>query len=159
MLKKTLSNPSIAFSAFVVFTIGYLLFLDKEGAFSAFFTFGPDPGIKFVGITMDTWHKVILVYVVAFISSLMQSYYDSVTRGFVNAKVRNPAYTKRLDVSKHWTKLMIATEPFLDWTMSIVQLFVTMTMQFQFLVPQLLGKLVVALPYGFSTIEENKFIK
>jgi hypothetical protein len=32
-------------------------------------------------------------------------------------------------------------------------------MQFQFLVPQLLGKVIVALPLGFSTIEENKFIK
>jgi hypothetical protein len=159
MLKKSLRNPSIAFVAFVLFMIGYLLFLDEEGAFNAFFTFGPDPSIKFLGMLLDTWHKVIMVYIIAFTSSLLHSYYESVTRSFINMQLRNPAYTKQLNVSKNWTKLMIATEPVLDWAMTIVQFFITMTMQFQFLVPQLLGKVIVALPLDFSTIEENKFIK
>jgi hypothetical protein len=51
----------------------------------------------------------------------------------------------------------VTVEPLLDWMLSIVQFFITMTMRFQFILPQLLGQIVIDVPYGLMKIEENKF--
>jgi len=65
-LKNYLFEPRIAFIIFIVFIIGYLVFLDEEGAFKDFAKFGPDPSTKFLGMKVDTWKKVILIYIVGF---------------------------------------------------------------------------------------------
>jgi hypothetical protein len=41
--------------------------------------------------------------------------------------------------------------------LDIVQFFVTMTMRFQFILPQLLGQIVIDVPYGLMKIDEKKF--
>lgn len=56
-LKNYLFEPRIAFMIFICFIIGYLVFLDEEGAFKDFTKFGPDPSIKFLGMKVDTWKK------------------------------------------------------------------------------------------------------
>lgn len=40
-LKNYLFEPRIAFMIFICFIIGYLVFLDEEGAFKDFTKFGP----------------------------------------------------------------------------------------------------------------------
>lgn len=158
ILKRTLFEPRMAFCVFVFFMVGYTLFLDEEGAFNQFFRFGPDPSIRFLGMSLDTWHKVCLVYAVGFISSLLQGYYSTVMYDFIHSKLWNPAYKERIPVSKRWAKIIVTVEPLLDWMLDIVQFFVTMTMRFQFILPQLLGQIIVDLPYGLMKIDENKFI-
>lgn len=154
---RTFFEPRVAFCLFVFFMVGYMLFLDEEGAFNNFFAFGPDPGIRFLGMSMDTWSKVLLVYAVGFISSLLQGYYQTVMFDFIHSKLWNPAYKERIPVSKRWAQMIVTVEPLLNWMLSIVQFFVTMTMRFQFIVPQLLGQLLIDLPYGLMKIEEKKF--
>ena len=156
-LKRTFFEPRMAFCMFVFFMVSYMLFLDEEGAFNDFFGFGPDPSIRFLGMSMDTWSKVVLVYAVGFISSLLQGYYQTVMFDFIHSKMWNPAYKERIPVSKRWAQIIVTVEPLLNWMLDIVQFFVTMTMRFQFIVPQLLGQLVVDLPYGLMKIEEKKF--
>ena len=157
VLKRSLFEPRMAFCAFVFFMVGYTLFLDEEGAFNKFFGFGPDPSIQFLGMSLDTWHKVCLVYAVGFISSLLQGYYQTVMYDFIHSRLWNPAYNERIPVSKRWAKIIVTVEPVLDWMLDIVQFFVTMTMRFQFILPQLLGQIIVDVPYGLMKIEENKF--
>ena len=137
--------------------MGYMLFLDEEGAFKTFFAFGPDPSVRFLGVSMDTWNKVLLVYAVGFISSLLQGYYETVMYDFIHSKLWNPAYRERIPVSKRWAQTIVTVEPLLEWMLSIVQFFITMTMRFQFILPQLLGQIVIDVPYGLMKIEENKF--
>lgn len=156
-LKRTFFEPRMAFCVFVFFILGYMLFLDEEGAFKTFFAFGPDPSVRFLGMSMDTWHKVLLVYAVGFISSLLQGYYETVMYDFIHSKLWNPAYRERISVSKRWAQTIVTVEPLLDWMLNIVQFFVTMTMRFQFILPQLLGQIVIDVPYGLMKIEENKF--
>ena len=158
LLKRTFFEPRMAFCAFVFFVVGYMLFLDEEGAFNDFFAFGPDPRIRFLGMSLDTWHKVVMVYAVGFISSLLQGYYNTVMYDFIHSKLWNPAYRERIPVSKRWAQTIVTVEPLLDWMLDIVQLFVTMTMRFQFILPQLLGQLAIDLPYGWMKIEENRFV-
>ena len=157
ILKRIFFEPRMAFCLFVFFMVGYMLFLDEEGAFNNFFGFGPDPSIRFLGMSLDTWNKVLLVYAVGFISSLLQGYYSTVMFDFIHSKLWNPAYQKRIPVSKRWAQTIVTMEPLLDWMLDIVQFFITMTMRFQFILPQLLGQIIVDLPYGLMKIEENKF--
>ena len=86
-LKNYLFEPRIAFMIFICFIIGYLVFLDEEGAFKDFTKFGPDPSIKFLGMKVDTWKKVILIYIVGFFSALLQGYYGTVMFDFIHSKL------------------------------------------------------------------------
>lgn len=156
-LKRTFFEPRIAFCLFIFFMVGYMLFLDEENAFQNFFAFGPDPSIRFLGMSINTWNKVILVYAVGFISSLLQGYYQTVMYDFIHSKLWNPAYKERIPMSKRWAKTIVTVEPLLDWMLDIVQFFITMTMRFQFILPQLLGQIVVDTPYALMKIEEKKF--
>ena len=158
ILKRAFFEPRMAFCLFVFFMVGYVLFLDEEGAFNNFFGFGPDPSIRFLGMSLDTWHKVLLVYAVGFISSLLQGYYSTVMFDFIHSKLWNPAYRQRILVSKRWAQTIVTVEPLLDWMLDIVQFFITMTMRFQFILPQLLGHLVIDVPYALMKIEEKKFL-
>lgn len=157
-LKRTFFEPRAAFYMFVFFMVGYMLFLDEENAFQNFFAFGPDPSIRFLGMRMSTWSKVALVYAVGFISSLLQGYYDTVMYDFIHSKLWNPAYKERIPISKGWAQTIVIAEPLLDWMLGIVQFFITMTMRFQFILPQLLGHLVIDVPYALMKIEEKKFL-
>jgi hypothetical protein len=76
---------------------------------------------------------------------------------FIHSKLWNPGYRERIPVSKRWAQTIVTVEPLLDWMLDIVQFFVTMTMRFQFILPQLLGQLAIDLPYGWMKIEENRF--
>jgi len=156
-LKRTFFEPRIAFGLFIFFMVGYMFFLDEENAFQNFFAFGPDPSIRFLGMSINTWNKVILVYAVGFISSLLQGYYQTVMYDFIHSKLWNPAYKERIPMSKRWAKTIVTVEPLLDWMLDIVQFFITMTMRFQFILPQLLGQIVVDIPYALMKIEEKKF--
>jgi hypothetical protein len=156
-LKRTFFEPRAAFYLFVFFMVGYMFFLDEENAFQNFFAFGPDPSVRFLGMSINTWNKVILVYAVGFISSLLQGYYQTVMYDFIHSKLWNPAYKEHIPMSKRWAKTIVTVEPLLDWMLDIVQFFVTMTMRFQFILPQLLGQIVVDTPYALMKIEEKKF--
>jgi len=146
LLKRTFFEPRMAFCLFIFFMVGYMFFLDEENAFQ-----------NFLGMSINTWNKVILVYAVGFISSLLQGYYQTVMYDFIHSKLWNPAYKERIPMSKRWAKTIVTVEPLLDWMLDIVQFFVTMTMRFQFILPQLLGQIVVDTPYALMKIEEKKF--
>ena len=157
-LKRTFFEPRIAFGIFVVFIIIYLILLDVEGAFSEnFLKFGPDKNTKFLGMKMDTWTKVILVYVVSFFSSILTSYYGTVMWDFIHSKVWNPAYKEKIGISKLWTTIIVVIDPLLYWVLTIIDFFITLTMRLQFLIPQFIGTSLIDIPYALMKINENKF--
>jgi hypothetical protein len=156
-LKNYLFEPRIAFVIFICFIIGYLVFLDEEGAFKDFTKFGPDPSIKFLGMKVDTWKKVILIYIVGFFSALLQGYYGTVMFDFIHSKLWNPAYKEKIEISKPWASLIVSIEPLLYWFLSIVQFFITLTMKLQFIIPQFIGQVIIDIPYGLMKISEKKF--
>lgn len=158
ILKKYLFEPRFAFTIFICFIIGYLIFLDEEGAFEDFTKFGPDPSIKFLGMKIDTWKKVLLVYTIAFISALLQSYYGTVMFDFIHSKLWNPVYTEKIQISKIRALLIVTIEPLLYWFLTIVQFFITSTMKLQFILPQFLGQFIIDVPYGLMKISEKTFI-
>lgn len=157
-LKKTFFNPKVAFFIFLFFIIGYLVLLDEEGAFQKkFLNFGPSEDTKFLGMKVDTWSKVIIVYCIGFVSSLLTSYYGTVMFDFIHQYIWNPAYTKKIDMSKSFTSIIVTTEPLLYWILQIINFFVKLTMELQYLIPQFLGYAIIDIPYNLYKVSLKKF--
>jgi len=150
-------NP---FQALIVFLIGLmviLIILDKEGAFEDFVKFGPDSNAKFLKITLDTWPKVIIVYIISFMCALLQQYFLLVIgRGFISSRILNPSF-KKMEISKNQSKFIIYLYPICIWILNIVTFFVTLTMKLQFLLPFLLGSIVINYSYLFNQLNKKIF--
>jgi hypothetical protein len=156
-----LFKPKVSFYIFLISLVVYLILLDDEGAFkNNFLKFGPDPNTKFLGMTMNTWEKVMLVYFISFFSSLLQTYSSTAMFNFIYLKMWNPAYKTKINMTKTWAQIITTIEPLLIWILRIIQFFCSMTMQLQFLIPQFLGHALTSVPYGLLKVDEKyKVIK
>ena len=158
-IKNILFEPRITLVIFVIFILGYLIVLDYGGAFfDKFLNFGPSKDTKFLNMKLDTWTKVILVYIMGFALAILTSYYKTVMFDFIHSKIWNPAYTKKIEISKSWATAILVMEPLLYWLLEIIKFFVTLTMELQFLVPQFIGTAIIDIPYAFMKLSENRFI-
>lgn len=150
-------------NATIVFCIGLivmLLLLDDKGAFTEkFLHFGPAKGSKFLHISLDTWNKVYLVYGISFFVALLNYFYNRIILGdFLSSRFINPAHKEKLDVTKNMMKFIIVIHPIAQWLLRIIQFFVTMTMQLQFILPQLIASMLVLYPYYIKKYNENTYI-
>jgi hypothetical protein len=153
-------EPRMALFIFILFLIMAMVFLDKEGSFENFFVFGPskDPEKQatFMHMKIDTWHKVILLYVICFMLSIMRTYYQTVMRDFIHSYAWNRAI-KKIDYSKKWTYIICSLEPIIFFILSIIEFFVLFTRQFQFLFIQFFGDFIIDIPYTFYRLSFKKF--
>lgn len=151
-------EPKFALIVFLAILIGYIVFLDKENAFQKkFLRFGPSPDTKFLNIKLDTWDKVIVVYFIGLLSAASTSYYTSVTSAYVSGVLLNPAYKDKIDHSKYWSKILVILDPIISWIMQLFQLFATLTLELQYMLPQLLGQLTVLIPTNLRTLSNKRF--
>ena len=148
--------PKVSFFIFIMSLIDYLILLDDEGAFkNNFLKFGPDANTKFLGMMLNTWEKVILVYFISFFSSILQTYASTAMFNFIYLKMWNPAYKTKINMTKTWAQIITTIEPLLIWILRIIQFFCSMTMQLQFLIPQFLGHALTSVPYGLLKVDEK----
>lgn len=147
------------FHALLIFLIGLLVLLvilDLEGAFDDFMKFGPDDDAHFLKIKIDTWPKVIIVYMISFLCAILQQYYSMViNKGFISSHILNPKFVK-MQTNKERAKFIIYLYPICLWALNIVTFFVTLTMKLQFLIPYLLGSMIVN--YNFLMYQLSKKI-
>jgi len=159
-LQEIFFEPKMAFLIFTVFVFVYLVSLDEEGAFQKkFLNFGPSKDTKFFNMTLDSWDKVILVYVIGFCSSLLTSFYGTVSNDFIHQYIWNPAYTKTIQVSKLWTSLIVTIEPLLFWILGILNFFINLIMELQYIIPKFLGAIMIDIPYSLYKVNQKKYIK
>ena len=124
-LIKYFFNIKTAFYIFIIFIILYLIVLDEEGAFKdKFLRFGPSEDTRFLNMKLNTWNKVILVYLIGFLSTFLTSYYNTVSYDFIHSYVWNPAYTKKINMSKNWTSIIVTLEPLLYWILNVLNFFI-----------------------------------
>ncbi len=155
---KLFFDPRFALIVFIIILIAYLVFLDKEDAFqNKFLRFGPSPDTKFLNIKLDNWNKVISVYAIALLSALSTAYYTSVSSSYISGVLLNPAYKDKIAHSKFWSKLLVTIDPLMSWVMQLFQLFATLTLELQYMLPQLLGHLIILIPINLQSIEEKRF--
>lgn len=157
-LRDIFFEPKMAFIIFTIFIAVYLIGLDEEGAFTEkFFRFGPSEESKFLNMNIDTWQKVILVYTLSFMSSVLTAYYRSVSFDFIHSYIWNPAYKEKIKMSKAWTTAIVAFEPLLFWILNIIDFFVTLTMEFQYILPKFLGQIAINVPYGIYKVNQKEY--
>lgn len=154
-------SPKVALIVFTLFLVAYLIFIDEEGGFGeSFLHFGPGKDeastTKFLGIKLDNWTKVILLYIVGFFSSLMTSYYQTVMSNNIHSYIWNRALTS-VPYSKTWTYIIVMMEPFFYQILSIIQFFTNMTMQLQFIIPQFVGSFIADIPFTLQRLGEKRF--
>lgn len=160
-LLEFFTSPKVALIVFTLFLVGYIVFIDEEGGFTkSFLHFGPgisdDTTTKFMGIKLDSWHKVILLYFVSFFSALLTAYYDTIMKNQLHSYLWNHAI-RRVPFSKSWTYAIVLMEPFFFQVLAIVQFFTSMTMQLQFIVPQFLGDFIASVPFTLQRMGDKRF--
>ena len=155
-----LFNPKVALTIFVIFLVVYLVVLEEEGAFTKkFLHFGPSDEYTFLTMKLNNWTKVSIVYLIAFFSSILSNYYGTVMFDFIHSTIWNPAYTEKIQLTKSWTTVIMILEPLLYFILTVLNFFVTLTMQLQFILPRFIGQAIVDIPYALYKISQNTFIK
>jgi hypothetical protein len=154
-------SPKVALIVFTLFLVAYIVFIDEEGGFTGkFLHFGPGTDASnttsFMNIKLDTWNKVGLLYAVSFFAALLTTYYQSVMSNNIHSYIWNRALTS-IPYSKTWTYAIVMMEPFFYQILSVVQFFTSLTMQFQFILPQFLGSLIADLPFTLKRLGEKRF--
>ena len=152
-------EPRIAFSIFILFIFIYLVILDKEGAFTKhFMQFGPSEESKFLKMQLNTWHKVYVVYALAFFSSLLTTYYNNISFDHIHAFIWNPLFHGKIKVPKIWVTSIVVLEPILYGILNIINLFINLTGQLQFILPSILGNIIIDIPHNISKLKKNNFL-
>ncbi len=154
-------SPKVALIIFTLFLVAYIIFIDEEGGFQGkFLHFGPGTNAanttSFMNIKLDTWQKVILLYIVSFFASLLTTYYQSVMSNNIHSYIWNRAL-KTMPYSKAWTYAIVLMEPFFYQILSVVQFFTSLTLQLQFIIPQFIGGLIADIPFTLKRLGEKRF--
>lgn len=156
---KYLSSPQIALLTFTLFLIGYIIFIDIEGGFrNKFLKFGPDKEkpAEFLGIKIDNWTKVIMLYIIGFLASLMSSYYHAVMSTSVSTYIYNAAVND-IPYSKQLMYSITMIEPFLFQILYIIQFYMDLVMQLQFIIPQFIGNYIASVPFVIQMLGTKKY--
>ena len=128
-----------------------------------FLSFGPTKDEQsgeltmFMGIKLNSWTSVNVVYLIIFISTILQSYYGNVVGSNLNAYVFNPA-VELVPYSKFWTYLVYMIDPLISIILYILQFYATATFQIQYIIPQFLGNYITDLPFTLKWLNGKKFI-
>jgi hypothetical protein len=158
-IMKILSSPQSAILIFTLFLIGYLIFLDTEGGFKQkFLKFGPDKdgSTTFVGIKIDNWSKVIMMYLIGFFSALISSYYNAVMGTTVHTYTYNAA-VEDIPYNKQLIYLISILEPILFQILWITQIYMDLMMQLQFIIPQFIGSYISSIPFVIKMLSTKKY--
>lgn len=155
-VKKNLFDPRITFYIFFIFMVVYIYFLHENGAFTErFMNFGPSKDTYLLSMRIDTWNKVYMLWIIGFSTAFFTNYYKNVSYDFVFSKVWNPAFKEKLNISKLWAIFFSVFDPIILYITRILNLFVNLTMELQYIVPGLLGILFARIPYSLFKIEEK----
>ena len=160
-LEKYLSSPKTILGISSLYLIVYVSFITREGGFSTqFLHFGPGLDdtntASFIGIKLDTWSKVLMMYFISFISALMNNYYSYAMTNNLHSYIWNRAIPK-VPFSKRWTYVVVLTEPLLLEVLSITSFFTTLTLQLQFMIPQFIGATIVEIPFTIQRLREKEY--
>ena len=162
-LLKLLSNPKIAFIIFATWIVIFIFILKKEGIFTKkFLHFGPsnDPETQtnFLGSPVDSWSKVITLYILGFLTVCFSAYYRDIFESWEINSVKNYK-EKKINMKKNIAYTLIILDPILKIINKNLEIFVLLTFQLQFIIPQLLGELFVIIFSSRIFLSKKQFTK
>jgi hypothetical protein len=157
------NNPRTALFIMLIFFLVYYLSIGLTVGFgNNFLSFGPKKDkdgnyTHFMGIQLSSWKLVGVVYVIIFITTVLQSYYQNVVGQNIHGYVWNTAVQK-VPYSKFWTYLVLLVDPFINILLSIIRFYATATFQIQYVIPQFIGSYITDLPFTLKWLSGKKFI-
>jgi hypothetical protein len=159
--EKFLSSPKTILGISSLYLLMYVGFIVKEGGFSTqFLHIGPGVDssntASFIGIKLDSWSKVLMMYFISFISAVMSNYYSYAMINNLHSYIWNRAIPK-VPFSKRWTYIVILSEPLLMEVLTITTFFTTLTLQLQFIIPQFIGATLIEIPFTFQRLREKEY--
>lgn len=115
---------------------------------------------RFLGIDVDSWKKVLLLVAISAMISLVESYYGTVEwdtiKKFLNQN-KDGLNGGGIPTSRGAaTVIEIFNEPGFAF-MGILKFFLSSTFEFQFILPSILSKMLIDVPYELSKISKRKF--
>ena len=162
-IEQFFNNPKTALLIILTFFITYFLSEGLTAGFgNNFLTFGPTidentgKPVAFMGINLDSWDDVCIVYVIILISTILQSYYSNVVYKTIYPYVYNPAVDV-VPFQKFWTYLVLIIDPIIYITLRIILFYATATFQIQYILPQFLGSYIIDLPFTLQWLSGKKF--
>ena len=154
---KLLGDPRISLLVYTAWILILLISLHLLGITNdtQFFNFGPSENDTFLGNSINTWTKVIILYLISFFTSAFNTYYGSVYGTWFFNQVKD---TERnyLDVSKKQAKLMTIIAPIVTGINDIVGIFILLTQELQYILPQILGEVIVSVITSHKYINKKK---
>ena len=161
-----LNNPRNIIIVTLLFFIIYFIVGDKTGTFNdTFLRFGPNKSnkltgsntyTKYMGISINSWSRVIMVYFITFFASLLNAYYNTAV-GLRDGIVFNDKMTT-IKYNKYWTYIAYILDPMFIVLFTVLQFFATATFELQYIIPQFLGIALIRIPYSISFLNKHKFI-
>ena len=158
------NNPKIALLIMLIFLIAFFLTQGLTTGFgNNFLSFGPTKDEQtgeptmFMGIKLNSWTSVCVVYLIIFISTILQSYYGNAVGGNIHAYVYNPA-VELVPYSKFWTYLVLLINPLITIILYIIQFYATATFQIQYIIPQFLASYIADLPFVLKWLKRKTFV-
>ncbi len=145
------------------FFLGYYLSIGFTIGFgNNFLKFGPVKDsngeyTNFMGIQLNSWKLVGIVYVIIFFTTILHSYYLNVVEQNIHAYVLNKAI-EVVPYSKFWTYFVLLVDPFINILLTIINFYATATFQIQYVIPQFIGSYFTDLPFTLKWLSGKKFI-
>jgi len=144
------NNPYIVVIFFIMFLVAYFVYLDVEGSFAnEFLHFGPKGtnvnSAQFMGITLDSWSKVITLYFICFTTGFLSTHYDNVVSTSIINRLTDPN-TSYIPYSQAGTYTLVLIDPLIMHSLKVIEFFATLTLQLQFILPVFIGSYIGGLP-------------
>jgi hypothetical protein len=156
-----LLNPFFAIAIFVAFLIGLFIYLDIEGSFkNGFLHVGPgddrETTTSFLGVKVDSWTKVLILYAIGFVTGLLTSYYNNVVGESLGRAVFDPNVSE-VPYGQVGVYTITLMDPFIYETLKIIGYLTTFTLQFQFILPIILGEYLGDLPFILKILASKTY--
>jgi hypothetical protein len=158
-----LTSPKTALIILLIFFLGFFLAGGLTGSFdNNFLAVGPTKDengkpAKFMGLSLDTWNKVGVVYAIIFISAVLEKYYTNIMNQKIISHVTNNTITK-VPYSKLWSYLILLVDPFINTLLLIIRLYATATFQIQYIIPQFVAAYLTNLPFIIKLLASKTYI-
>jgi hypothetical protein len=154
-------NPYILVIFFIIFLIAYFVYLDVEGSFAnEFLHFGPGGSVvnsaQFMGITLDSWSKVLTLYVICFTTGLLSTHYDNVVTTTIINRLTDPNVSS-IPYSQAGTYAVVLIDPLIMHSLKVIEFFATLTLQFQFILPLVVGSYLGGLPTVLNILSSKTY--
>lgn len=158
--KNLLSDPRVSLIIYLVWIIILVISLIFLGIFNdkTFFAFGPTSDDTFLGNSINTWGKVIILYVISFCTAAFNTYYGSIYGTWLYNQVKD-SERKHLNIPKKEAKLMTIISPIITGINDIIGIFILLTQQLQYIIPQILGDVVISIIISHKYIDKKSKFK